>query len=288
MMAKIFVPETEVPETMGTVKLEIERTDVNVIDAAGRGTGEGLALALNVGAMLISFLALVALVNFLLGLVGLSLQQIFGWVFAPIAWSMGVPWRGRAGDRQPARDAHGAQRVRGLLAARPAEGRRSIPARSPSRRSRCAASRTSARSASRSAASARSRRRAGTTWRASGCARCWPARSPTSSPRRSRGSCCERARLRSRRSQQAVECAARRGIGEVPDVAVVLGSGLGDFAPGFDDDDDDPVRRDSRTGRPRRWSAMPARWWSAALGREARRRAERGGRTSTRGTTSGR
>ena len=92
MMAKIFVPETEVPETMGQVKLEIERTDVNVIDAAGRGTSEGLALALNVGAMLISFLALVALVNFLLGLAGLSLQQIFGWGFAPIAWSMGVPW----------------------------------------------------------------------------------------------------------------------------------------------------------------------------------------------------
>jgi concentrative nucleoside transporter, CNT family len=92
MMAKIFVPETEQPETMGTVKLEVERTDVNVIDAAGRGTGEGLSLALNVGAMLISFLALVALVNALLGIVGLSLQQIFGWVFAPIAWSMGVPW----------------------------------------------------------------------------------------------------------------------------------------------------------------------------------------------------
>jgi concentrative nucleoside transporter, CNT family len=93
MMAKIFVPETEVPETLGTVKLEIERTDVNVIDAAGRGTSEGLALALNVGAMLISFLALIALVNALLGLAGLSLQQIFGWVFAPIAWAMGVPWR---------------------------------------------------------------------------------------------------------------------------------------------------------------------------------------------------
>jgi len=93
MMAKIFVPETEIPETMGTVRLDIERTDVNVIDAAGRGTGEGLALALNVGAMLISFLALIALVNALLGLAGLSLQQIFGWVFAPIAWAMGVPWR---------------------------------------------------------------------------------------------------------------------------------------------------------------------------------------------------
>jgi CNT family concentrative nucleoside transporter len=92
MMAKIFVPETGHPETMGTVRLEVERTDVNVIDAAGRGTSEGLALALNVGAMLISFLALIALVNALLGLAGLSLQQIFGWVFAPVAWSMGVPW----------------------------------------------------------------------------------------------------------------------------------------------------------------------------------------------------
>jgi concentrative nucleoside transporter, CNT family len=93
MMAKMLVPETEVPKTMGTVRLEVERTDVNVIDAAGRGTGEGLQLALNVGAMLISFLALVALVNALLGLVHLSLQQIFGWIFAPVAWSMGVPWR---------------------------------------------------------------------------------------------------------------------------------------------------------------------------------------------------
>src|SRR5215467_4503026 len=93
MMAKMFVPEVESPKTMGSVKLEVETTDVNVIDAAGRGTGEGLHLALNVGAMLISFLALIALINALLGLVHLSLPQIFGWVFAPVAWSMGVPWR---------------------------------------------------------------------------------------------------------------------------------------------------------------------------------------------------
>jgi CNT family concentrative nucleoside transporter len=93
LMAKLFVPETRQPETMGTVKLNVERTDVNVIDAVGRGTGEGLHLALNVGAMLISFLALIALVNAILGLAGLSMQQIFGWVFSPIAWSLGVPWR---------------------------------------------------------------------------------------------------------------------------------------------------------------------------------------------------
>jgi CNT family concentrative nucleoside transporter len=93
MMAKLLVPETDVPKTMGSVRLEVERTDVNVIDAAGRGTGEGLHLALNVGAMLISFLALIALINALLGLVHLSLEQIFGWVFAPVAWAMGVPWR---------------------------------------------------------------------------------------------------------------------------------------------------------------------------------------------------
>jgi CNT family concentrative nucleoside transporter len=93
MMAKMFVPETEVPKTRGSVRLEVAQTDVNVIDAAGRGTGEGLHLALNVGAMLISFLALIALVNALLGLAHLSLEQIFGWVFAPIAWAMGVPWR---------------------------------------------------------------------------------------------------------------------------------------------------------------------------------------------------
>jgi CNT family concentrative nucleoside transporter len=93
MMAKMFVPETEVPETMGTVKLKVEKTDVNVIDAAGRGTGEGLHLAMNVAAMLISFLSLVALLNAGLGLIGLSMQQILGWAFAPVAWAMGVPWQ---------------------------------------------------------------------------------------------------------------------------------------------------------------------------------------------------
>jgi CNT family concentrative nucleoside transporter len=103
MMAKMFVPETETPETRGTVKLEVVNEDVNIIDAAGRGTAEGLHLALNVGAMLISFVALIALVNAILGaaggwvgIEGFSLQTIFGWVFAPVAWSLGVPWKDAA------------------------------------------------------------------------------------------------------------------------------------------------------------------------------------------------
>jgi CNT family concentrative nucleoside transporter len=99
MMAKMFVPETDVPKTAGNVTLKIEKTDVNVIDAAARGTGEGLHLALNVGAMLIAFLALIALTNALLGFIPigagrhLSLEWIFGHIAAPLAWLMGVPWK---------------------------------------------------------------------------------------------------------------------------------------------------------------------------------------------------
>ena len=94
MMAKMFVPETGSAGDDGHGRARrSQRTDVNVIDAAARGTGEGLHLALNVGAMLISFLALIALVNaHPRASRDLSLQQIFGWVFAPVAWSMGVPW----------------------------------------------------------------------------------------------------------------------------------------------------------------------------------------------------
>ena len=69
MMAKIFVPETEVPKTMGTVKLEIERTDVNVIDAAGRGTGEGLALALVPGMLVVKQIVFDGILMLVLGAV---------------------------------------------------------------------------------------------------------------------------------------------------------------------------------------------------------------------------
>jgi CNT family concentrative nucleoside transporter len=99
LLSKIFVPETEQPETAGNVALEIPNIDANLIGAAARGTGEGLHLALNVGAMLISFLALIALSNALLGALGgvfhvdLSLQRIFGVVFMPLALLMGVSWK---------------------------------------------------------------------------------------------------------------------------------------------------------------------------------------------------
>lgn len=98
MMAKLLVPETGTPKTSGTVQMKLEKTDVNIIDAASRGTGEGLQLALNVGAMLVSFIALIYLINGLLGLIPLggeplSMQRIFGVLFAPVAWAMGIPWK---------------------------------------------------------------------------------------------------------------------------------------------------------------------------------------------------
>lgn len=100
MLSKMFIPETEEPETAGDVKIEIEKPGVNVIDAAARGAADGLQLALNIGGMLIAFLALIAMVNGMLGWVHTwagyvpdSLQKIFGLVFAPIAWLLGVSWK---------------------------------------------------------------------------------------------------------------------------------------------------------------------------------------------------
>jgi CNT family concentrative nucleoside transporter len=97
MMSKIIVPETDVPKTGGDVEVVVPQQDVNVIDAAGRGAIEGLHLSLNVAGMLIAFIALVALVNGLFGYahgvvpwIPQSLDVILGYIFAPIAWAMGV------------------------------------------------------------------------------------------------------------------------------------------------------------------------------------------------------
>jgi CNT family concentrative nucleoside transporter len=97
MMAKIIVPETEKTKTGGDVEVVVPKQDVNVIDAAGRGAIEGLHLSLNVAGMLIAFIALVALINGMFGYVHgvfawfpASLDTVLGYVFAPIAWMMGV------------------------------------------------------------------------------------------------------------------------------------------------------------------------------------------------------
>jgi CNT family concentrative nucleoside transporter len=98
VVAKLLMPETETPQTADT-RFKVEKVDANVLDAATRGTTEGMFLAFNVGAMLIAFTALIALINGLLGwtggLVGLgsiSLQSIFGTIMAPLAWLTGMPW----------------------------------------------------------------------------------------------------------------------------------------------------------------------------------------------------
>lgn len=91
VMAKIIYPETGEPLTRGTVKLKVEKETVNVVDAAAQGAATGMKLAVNVAAMLIAFIALIALVNHLLSYIGTSLHQIFGWIFSPIAFFMGVP-----------------------------------------------------------------------------------------------------------------------------------------------------------------------------------------------------
>jgi CNT family concentrative nucleoside transporter len=101
MLAKIFIPETGRPVTAGKVEINVEKTAVNVIDAAAQGAGDGLRLVLNIAAMLIAFLALIAMLNGMLhwahsapwlGWLPESLEKLFGIVFAPIAWVMGVPW----------------------------------------------------------------------------------------------------------------------------------------------------------------------------------------------------
>ncbi|MBI4544991.1 MAG: NupC/NupG family nucleoside CNT transporter [Gemmatimonadetes bacterium] len=113
VFAKLMYPEREEPVTRGTLRVQVASPDANVIDAAARGAGEGLTLALNVGAMLLAFIALLAVFNAVLGLVSdavqltellrgwgwlgagerLTLETLLGWLLAPLAWLMGVPWK---------------------------------------------------------------------------------------------------------------------------------------------------------------------------------------------------
>ncbi len=105
LMAKMLVPETEQPVTAGRVEMPETQQDQNFLGAIARGTTDGLHLAINVAAMLIAFLAFIALANGILG--GIhnlvaghgfrwfpsSLQQLFGWAFWPVAWVIGIPWQ---------------------------------------------------------------------------------------------------------------------------------------------------------------------------------------------------
>jgi CNT family concentrative nucleoside transporter len=104
VIAKILIPETQEPLTRGTVKMEVEKTSSNVIDAAAAGAADGLRLALNIGAMLLAFIALIAMLNWPLTWVGevtglaevlgrpTDIAGILGLLLAPLAWVIGVPW----------------------------------------------------------------------------------------------------------------------------------------------------------------------------------------------------
>lgn len=104
VMAKMIIPETELSKTAGKVTLKIERTDANLIDAAARGAGQGAILAVNIAAMLVAFIAIIYLINGVLSGAGamlgleqvlgrkLTLQLILGYMVAPVAFILGVPW----------------------------------------------------------------------------------------------------------------------------------------------------------------------------------------------------
>jgi CNT family concentrative nucleoside transporter len=103
LLAKVMVPETGRPETAGAGRAPVEVSSVNLIDAAAQGAIAGLRLAAYVGALLVAFVALVAMLNHVLasagalvGLPDLTMQRILGWALAPLAWLMGVPWEDAA------------------------------------------------------------------------------------------------------------------------------------------------------------------------------------------------
>jgi CNT family concentrative nucleoside transporter len=93
VISKIVYPETEVSQTKGNVKLEVKSTYSNLIDAISHGASDGFKISLNIVAMLIGFIALITFIDYILVHISpaLSLDHIFGWVFYPFAWAMGVP-----------------------------------------------------------------------------------------------------------------------------------------------------------------------------------------------------
>jgi CNT family concentrative nucleoside transporter len=99
LISKMLVPEVQKPLTAGRVQMPQIGRESNILSAIARGTIDGLHLALNVGAMLITFLALLALLNAIMGYIHIyvhwfpySLELVLGWVLAPVAWLIGIPW----------------------------------------------------------------------------------------------------------------------------------------------------------------------------------------------------
>ena len=92
VVAKIIYPETQESKTMGDLNINIEQTNINAMEALSNGATDGLKLAANIAAMLIAFISFVAMVNYFLSFAGTSMEEIFGIIFHPLAWTMGVPW----------------------------------------------------------------------------------------------------------------------------------------------------------------------------------------------------
>ena len=92
VIAKIIYPEVEKSDTMGDLNVDIEQTTTNAMEALGNGATAGLRLAANIAAMLIAFLSFVAMINYLLLFFDTSMEAILGFIFKPLAWTMGVPW----------------------------------------------------------------------------------------------------------------------------------------------------------------------------------------------------
>ena len=92
VIAKIIYPETEASDTMGDLNIDIKQSHTNGMEALSTGATDGLKLAANIAAMLIAFISFVAMINFFLAFLGTSMEAIFGFIFRPLAWTMGVPW----------------------------------------------------------------------------------------------------------------------------------------------------------------------------------------------------
>ena len=92
VVSKIIYPEVEKSKTSGDMNIEIKNGNSNAMEALGDGASDGLKLAANVGAMLVAFISIVALLNYIFGIFGTSIEQILSIIFKPLAWTMGIPW----------------------------------------------------------------------------------------------------------------------------------------------------------------------------------------------------